>query len=456
MSNELKLIRVDVKNFGRIDESRPILVYLGDKDNENIILAEGDQQEGKSSWLEAIKGLAGSSLRLKEENYVNKTTKKIEADMEFEYAGRKFRCTWRKSYFKVQEFKTDEVLDRSEWVDLRSPSELLKKIIGYVAETPINLQTLDGAKQVEKFKEVLGADKGLAEKESKLKKSIEELSNGRRDANSLYVGLKKKLEANPMYIDWEQTEAKFKGGEKDIKEEKAKVDAAAAKVQQYNNAVTKLEQIKKDIETNENDITVIEKQIEELQIKLQLSKSGLEDKKKSLEVGNKFIEDNKGAQAEYDSVFNEYSEISDFNAQHSLWLNVIKDKKDMDEAQELVAQADSRKSELKADMRDLYSDYLPNIEGLEVVSVEGLDSDKPVGVYYNGLSISLLSESELWGLYMKIWDALNVKFVIIDNVSSLGSGAIGMVNTLAKHGCYVFAAQMKRGDELSLTIKSEL
>jgi len=455
MDNSFKLEKVSVKNFGRIDDSRPVIMYLGDKDTK-VILAEGDQEEGKSSWLEALKGLLGANLRLKEENYINRDTNKIEADMEFEYSGRKFRVSWRKSYFKLQEYKEDEVLERAEWTDLRSPAELLKKIIGYVAETPVYLQTLDGAKQVEKFKEVLGADKELSKKEDGLKSSIAELANGRRDANRLYEGLKKKLSTNPMYVHYHETEERFKAGEKNIDAEREKLREAQSRVDQYNKAEVQLENLKKEKESLSAEVVSIEKQIQELQVRLELKKSEVETISGRIETGDKFIEDNKAVKQEYDKVFEEYSNIAQYNAYFKSWQEVLKDKKDMDEAESLVALADSQKDELKAKMRNLYSEFLPDIEGLEIVSVEGLDGDKPVGVYYNDEPISILSESELWGLYMKIWDALKVKFVIIDNVSSLGSGAVDMINTLAQHGCYIFAAQMKRGQEFNIEITDKL
>ena len=200
----------------------------------------------------------------------------------------------------------------------------------------------------------------------------------------------------------------------------------------------------------------IERQIKDLQIKLELKKSEIESKKESINSGEKFVEEHKSAKIEYDALFEAYTDIAQYNAEYQKWQETLKDKSDMDEAESLVALADSRKDELKADMRNLYTEYLPNIEGLDVVSVEGLDSDKAVGVYYNDESISILSESELWGLYMKIWDALKVKVVMIDNVSSLGSGAVDMINTLVKHGCYVLAAQMKRHQEFSIEIMDEL
>ena len=74
---ELLLEKIEVKNFAGIDDSKPVLIYLGDKDNQKILTAEGDQEVGKTSWLTAIKGLLGASLELKEENYVNNKTKKM-------------------------------------------------------------------------------------------------------------------------------------------------------------------------------------------------------------------------------------------------------------------------------------------------------------------------------------------------------------------------------------------
>jgi hypothetical protein len=137
-------------------------------------------------------------------------------------------------------------------------------------------------------------------------------------------------------------------------------------------------------------------------------------------------------------------------------LGVVTSKKEMEEYESLIQAFDFQKDTIKAKLRELYTSMLPNIEGLEIISVEELDSDKKVGVYYKDKPISILSESELWGLYLQIWDALNIKFVIIDNISDLGSRAVEIINQMAAEGVYFFAAKMKRNEPMTITITEKV
>jgi hypothetical protein len=443
--NQLVLEKIEVKNFAGIDDSKPVLICLG-KDSKNIVTAGGDQEVGKTSFLTAIKGTLGANLELKEENYVNQKTGKIETDLEFVYKGRRFRCTWRKSYFKVQEYITDEVLKREGWTDQRNPTELLKVMFGYVAQTPESLRLKDGKAQIEEFKKVIGAS--LDETEVKLKKDFEEVSKSRTEANRSYTGIKKKLEETPMYVNWEESE-KLYSQEKSIESEKSKYLQAQEKSSKYQEAQLRLSSLQEQKTSKAKEIQDLENKL----ITLKNEQAALEGK---IEVGEKYINDNSSVISEFEEISKSYLEISQYIADRNNWLGVVTSKKEMEEYESLIQAFDSQKDTIKAKLRELYTSMLPNIEGLEIISVEELDSDKKVGVYYKDKPISILSESELWGLYLQIWDALNIKFVIIDNISDLGSRAVEIINQMAAEGVYFFAAKMKRNEPMTITITEKV
>jgi hypothetical protein len=443
--NQLVLEKIEVKNFAGIDDSKPVLICLG-KDSKNIVTAGGDQEVGKTSFLTAIKGTLGATLELKEENYVNQKTGKIETDLEFVYKGRRFRCTWRKSYFKVQEYITDEVLKREGWTDQRNPTELLKVMFGYVAQTPESLRLKDGKAQIEEFKKVIGAS--LDETEIKLKKDFEEVSKSRTEANRSYTGIKKKLEETPMYVNWEEFE-KLYSQEKSIESEKSKYLQAQEKSSKYQEAQLRLSSLQEQKTSKAKEIQDLENKL----ITLKNEQAALEEK---IEVGEKYINDNSSVISEFEEISKSYLEISQYIADRNNWLGVVTSKKEMEEYESLIQAFDSQKDTIKAKLRELYTSMLPNIEGLEIISVEELDSDKKVGVYYKDKPISILSESELWGLYLQIWDALNIKFVIIDNISDLGSRAVEIINQMAAEGVYFFAAKMKRNEPMTITITEKV
>lgn len=457
INQDFVLTKFDIRNFGIVDESKPILLFLNDKGNENkrIILGEGEQEVGKSNFLEVIKGLMGGNLALKEENYINRTTGKIGADAWFEYGGREFNVSWRKSYFKLRENKKDELLGREGYVDLQGPAELLKKIVGYVADTPMGLKKMDGAKQVEEFKKVLGSNAELQKEEDELSAKLTKLTNARTDANREYVGIKKRLDTTPMYINWQESEAKYKE-EKNLEAEKKKFVDAQSKAQQHENAIAKVADFKNKLEVKESDIANYAKQIEEIKLKIALLETEKADIETSIKTGEKFIKDTKSAKDDFRVINDEYLELAQYNAEYKQWQQVKQDKSDMDSFETLVIDADSKKDEVKQQLRELYKKHLPDIEGLEIIAVGGIDGEKETGVYYKDQPISILSESALWKLYLTIWHELNVKVVFIDNVSSLGTAATETINQLAKEGVYIFCCQMKKKAEFSLTIKDEL
>jgi hypothetical protein len=88
--------------------------------------------------------------------------------------------------------------------------------------------------------------------------------------------------------------------------------------------------------------------------------------------------------------------------------------------------------------------YLPPIDGLEIQVNTGIDNERAEGIYYNDKTLAQLSESELWDLFMRIWNEKGVRFIFCENINALGSEAIKTLNKLSKDGCTIFATQMDR------------
>jgi hypothetical protein len=79
---------------------------------------------------------------------------------------------------------------------------------------------------------------------------------------------------------------------------------------------------------------------------------------------------------------------------------------------------------------------------------------KKEGLYLNGKNVTQLSESEWWALVIQIWRKYKVKIVVIDNMQSLGSKGIELLEKLNADGAYILAAQMNR-EQKSLQINYE-
>lgn len=146
---------------------------------------------------------------------------------------------------------------------------------------------------------------------------------------------------------------------------------------------------------------------------------------------------------EYQEAEAAYMDINRVLLEQQDWKRIKQLKIDMDQYETLVQDADAKKDKLKMDLMKVTKKYLPEIEGLEIKIATGMD-DEEEGIYYNNKTMAQLSESELWSLFFQIWEQKQVRFVFIENVSSLGTDAVGVLNMLAENGVKIFASMMDR------------
>ena len=442
MSKNITLENFTVRDFGGISSDKPVILYVGEAyaQGKNIMLTKGDQGTNKSSWLTAILGLMGQELDIngksKEIMFINRNSGKLDCENHFTFKGVHYRVSWTKSAFKLQRQEMNELTDKLVWRDETSPVATLKAIIGYVGTPPMNLKNKDGVKQVEEIRRALAISDDVQIEERKLLKSLEEAKTARTNANREYTRLQKALEANEMYVNWQQSEEAFKVV-KTSASEKTKVDEIAKRKETFTRAQDR-------VKTLTNDVVKITDDIQELEQKLQEKKLELLHTKDALEKGKVFIEENKGVEKEHEEAQESYFQIEKYLAQQRDWEAVKKAKKEMDEFQEFVIKLDGQKDDLKAKLLDIGKRGLPDIPGLEVVTSGDIDG-REVGVYLKGLNAYQLSESEITDLYLQIWGTQDVKYVFLENISSYGTSAINTLNELAKKGVKIFASKMERG-----------
>lgn len=447
MAKDIKLKSFTVNDFGGISKENPIVLYVGDAyaNGKNIAIAKGDQGTGKTSWLTAIQGLFASSFDIKEQNFINNGN--LNAGFEFEFKGNEYKVTWTKSQFKLQKKELNELTDKVVWREELSPVATLKNIIGYIGTSPMALKSKDGAKQVEEIRKALSVAPEIQQQEKQLFATFNVAKESRTSANREYDRLRKALDANPLYLNWEESELKF-AEQKNSETEKKKIQDLEARKTQYKLAEQEMSSLRLK-ETN------LSEEIEEMEMRIQQKKIELMQVNERINKDSVFIEENKGIVQEYANAQELYLNIERYLAEQREWQDVIARKKEMDEYQELVIGFDAKKDELKKQLLEIGKKGLPDINGLEVVTSADIDG-REVGVYLNGKNAYQLSESELWGLFLEIWGTQNVNYVFVENISSLGSHAIDILNDLAAKNVKIFASLMARGTSFSIELTDKI
>lgn len=177
---------------------------------------------------------------------------------------------------------------------------------------------------------------------------------------------------------------------------------------------------------------------------------------KRITKGEELIAQSNGIEKEYESANKEWLNISKTLAEQEQWKEVLAKEKEYNELLQGSMEADATLDKLRLELLKLTKAYLPKVDGLEVKIKTAL-TDEEEGIYYNGKTLAMLSESELWGLFAEhIWPFHEVKFIFCENINSLGSNAVSVLNKLAKDGAVIFASEMERSKkerEFSITTK---
>jgi hypothetical protein len=446
MSKNLILKTHKVEDFGGIDLSAPLVISLAEyyAQGKNVVLAEGDQETGKSSWLYSLMFASGLELPFSKDEFVNLKDKKMAVEREFTADGIDYKFKATKSRVELLKFVKSE----NEWLSVKEPITTLKKLIGNCAVSPMFLKEKTGKEQVKWLRTLLNVSEETSTKEDALKQKLTRITEARRDANREYERLGKVLAEDEMYLNWEQSEQKYKE-EKKPEDAKKRVAELQAKRDQFTLATQKLTQI-------ENGIVSTQEDIDRLELELMTKKLELQKLNDSKIIGTKFVEDNKGIVQEYDDANEAYRLIDRYILEQSQWKAVQKKKDERDEFETMVQKLDADKDNTRQAILDVAKEGMPDIEGLEVITEDAIDG-RAQGIYYNSKSLAQLSESELWGLFLQIWETQGINFAFIENVNALGSKAIDILNDLAAKGCHIFASAMDRTQKsIKITFLSKL
>jgi hypothetical protein len=449
--DQLTLRSVDVHSFGGINKENPIVLDLtqANKEGKNIIVAEADQAKGKSSWLAGLIYLASGWLQHKLDSYVNKKDNTISLDQIVERNGTKYKIKATKSRFTVERFfeyptelEKQKKKEDGQWVNQDNPKTLLKELIGIIGVSPMALKDMKPKDQMKWMRELAGFSDEAEQEEEKLKGAFKTAYDSRTDANREYNRLKTTLAANELFNNWEASE-KIYSEEKTIEDAKKKLDEAIDHKTQLDNSVRWLKTAKEEgIPKLHKDMEDLNDELKRLQEKITNKHNEIDAlKKRTNEAADWCIEHERFIK-EYNEAQQEYDNISQLIIKQNEWKRVVQEKKDMDEFETLVQKFDSQKDDLQKQIKELIKKYTPNVPGLEIFVPN--EEEKREGPYYNEMSLAQLSESEIYGLFFRMWKTQDVKFVYIENANTLGSEAVGILNQLAEDGVKIFATLMNK------------
>jgi len=416
----MKLKKLTVNSFKKISPDSPVVI---DFTESKFVKLVGDNTTGKTSLLESLLVACGS-LSKDNKDFVNLQSNKIDIDLEFVGNDRKnYHVRVTKSKFTLE----------YEGEALSEPITKMKELLGVPGVSPMEIK-FSPLKDIVKWLAsytTRGADE-FEKQMLKLKEGIKKAKNSRADANRELKGLRQFLDNEPLYNNWEKSEKQFTK-KVSISDLSAKLDEAGKRSDSLIRAESKLKQLKEREES-------IQAQIAALQ-------SELQDVVKSVETGEKYIAANKSAKAEYDQIKAQYDTAAQESINYEKWQEIKRKKAEMDEYETLAQKFDAKEKELLEEVKELQSEIIPDVKGVELLLDDEMENGKvirPEGLYRKGINSAKMSESEWWSLCMEIWRKNKVQILVIDNLSSLGSMAVEMIEKLIKDGAFVFAAEMDR------------
>jgi DNA repair ATPase RecN len=425
----MKLKRFEATAFAGINPQSPVVL---DFTQSKWITASGDNAVGKTSLINALLVACGM-LSKDNKDFINQESNKI--DIDFSFVG-KDNCSYdvkvTKSLFKLM----------YEGVAQPEPISKMKELLGVVGTSPMEVKHKPLKDIIRWIAQYSNKSPEEFEKQLlKLKDGIKKSKENRAAANKIAKAMKEYLEAEQMYNDWEKSEKTF-AEEPDLKALSAQLKTAGDKSDKYIRAEEKLKQLNQQRPGIVTQIDRIKKQLEEME-------SQLVEQDKAITSGAKYLEDNKADKKEYDAVKEKYDTAAEDLADYNKWQEIKKKKSDMDEAETLSQKADAKEKELLQEVKDLQAEILPNIKGMEIVTEDTTDNGvtKKEGLYRDNKNVNQLSETEWVETVVEIWRKYKVKVVVLDNIGSLGSKGIAVLEKLNNDGCYVLAAEMNRSQK---------
>lgn len=461
--NHLKLISLEVDAYAGLNMvDKAMVVHF--PENDRITEFSGDQGVGKTSLMNGLKALMGE---LEPGNSVNAVSGNKSATLTFEKDGNKYQARLTKTAFTLKNMKED-ANGKIVTSTISKPKDIIADLIGPVGVSPTFLsKKKSGEEQIEWIKSLAGNNPEIAKAEAEIQKGYDAAYKERTIVNADVQRLSREIEAQDFY-SWDAENKVFTatparaaaadlvnkspGNEDEIKNTYEK---ELARDRDLERAKNKLQEYTEKDKAVEDKISSLENQILLLQSQVSQEKLAKESLKESMAKGAEYIKTLEDAPTK----LKESQEAMQNSGKIAIAKKSIEDIDALVHkykiAEDTQQALNNKLVEYNKLMQNLAKDSTPDIEGLEVV-IGNIDSKHPAGVYFKGVNIAALSESELWDLCLQIWKFTGTSVVYIENSTSLGTDAIHRVNWFAKNGGHVFISTMQRGyKELKVSFHKE-
>lgn len=451
-----KSFRAD--SFAGIDKNSSVVLVF--PEGKNITKFEGNQGTGKTSALNALLYTMAQNIMVDPVNAKDLTTK-----TELTFIGTD-GGTYRIRGQKTRLILEQQVNDR--WTEEKTPQALIRKLVGHVGQDPMVLKYKEGAAQVEWIKGMFSLSEDALMFQQDLKKKLGVAIKTRTAINRIVKSAKARLQAEPIYSNFEENFKLHSQPLEDTSELEAKVQVLSKTRSTFDVAKSRLNDITQSISSIDEQIIEFEQKISQLRIRKEAEEA-------RLNAAEKWIEENKSVDEDYKKAWDDLQAANNKKVERQKFESIKELHKEMEEreteSQELTAQID----EYRKLQKKFIQEITPGIDGFEVCIpfeidpveeyelaaakhpewseeqlteyVKGLEGETREGLFYRGKSILQLSESELWECYLKFCKELGINVVMIENLTSLGTEAISVLNQIAESGVYIFASEMNRNEE---------
>ena len=434
--SDINLEQFKANSFMGIDKSKPVVIdFTKRKKNQHIVEIVGDEAMCKTSTICGILYAMGGTFDINKKQLFNTTDGALDVNLQFTYEGEKYEVIVSGERLTLKKYNEES----DKWKNQDEPVATLRKIFGPVGLSPFALRTMKGKDQIEYIQDLFGSGEDTKKKHRALEKAYDDLFDKRREVNREIKNLKGALETEPLMVNREESEARFKTKITADKERKA-FEEISNKNREYVNYKNNTQP------HNETLLTQKQKEIADLKKKLAEAEKQEAALQETVNKGKKFIDDNKNIPIEFEKAEKEWMNLSKKLVDQTKWAELLEKEKSLHEFEKASEKATSQLADLDADIMKLTSSYLPKIPGLKLKFKPSIDKDKEeVGLFFNDFTMAQLNESEFAKLWAQIYIEKDMNFLFFENLSSFGSGAVAVINELAKQdGVIVFGTRMDR------------
>lgn len=437
-TESLELVKFTAESWRGIDASKPVIIdFTKMRKTQHFVEFVGDEDLNKTNTLTGIMYAICVGLNIPRELMYNLTDGTIKEDLEFNHEGMQYKIECRNERISLKVWNDNT----EKWVTDPDgePVAKIRRIFGPVGMSPFVLQTMKGKEQIEYIQKIFGSGEDTKKKHKELDTAYDELFDKRRDVNRDITKITGALKLEPLYMDRENSEKKFKEPIVADKERKAYEEISNKNREYLDYKDNKLPDLNKRLLAKQQDIADLEKRL----AAARQEETTISDAVKKY---NEWVEANKKIPADFKKAQTEWNELSDKLIEQNKWNEILEKEKDLHKMQKASERATGQLIDLDTQMLKLTRSYLPKIEGLKLKVKPSLDKEKEeIGLFYNDLSMGQINESKFAKLWAKIYIEKGMNFLFFENLSDLGSSAVEMLNELGKEpGVVIFYTLMDR------------